>query len=238
MRRVYSRLGRTEESRNIRRAVVFSFLTLAALTALLFFGIPTVAKFASFLADLRKTSSPVEINDTTPPAPPRINPLPEATNKEVLDLSGTTENGATVILVVDGAKQEILADKDGVFTFKVNLKKGENTILAFAKDRAGNESQKSLLQTVIFDNEKPSLDISSPKDGQEFFGTRERQISIQGTTKAGSSLTINDRLVKVEDNGAFTFVTSLNEGGNSFNLKTTDKAGNTAEKTISVRFSP
>jgi len=204
----------------MRRAFLFTILTILAILGVLFYGLPSVAKFAAFLSDLRKSSLPVDKNDNTPPAPPRLDRLPEATNNPEVEISGATEEGATIVLTLNGKEEEVVADADGKFRFSFPLKKGENEISAKAKDLAGNES------------------ISYPADGSQFYGDGQRQLAIKGTTEAGVTLTINDRLVKVEENGSFTFASTLGEGENSFNFKSTDKAGNQTEKTIKVNFSP
>ena len=234
----YSRLASTEERRNLRRAFSFAILTIGAILGLLFFGLPSVAKFAAFLTDLRKSSLPVDKNDTTPPAPPRLARLPDATNKQELEITGSTEDGATVILTINDKEEEVTSDSEGKFFFSYPLKKGENEISAKAKDAAGNESQKTPASTVLFDDEAPPLDISSPSDGSQFYEEKQRQAVIKGTTEPGVTLTINNRLVKVEEDGSFTFATTLSEGSNSFNFKSTDKAENQTEKTIKVSFSP
>lgn len=236
MRRFYSRLASVEEKRNVRAAFILVILTIVSLIALFTFGLPSVAKFASFIAELKGGNAPVEKNDTTPPAPPKIKNLPEATNKNILTLEGTTESGATVEVFLNDSPEEVVAGEDGTFSLSLNLKKGTNSIYAIAKDKAGNQSQRSQDLTVIFDNEAPSLDISTPKDGQQFSGSLERQMTIEGKTEAKSTLTINERLVKVEEDGTFSFSISLSEGDNSFNLKATDPAGNITEKTLSVKF--
>lgn len=238
MARYYSRYASVEERRNIRRAFLFGILTILAIVGLLFFGLPSVAKFAAFLTDLRKSTQPVDKNDTTPPAPPRLNQLPEATNKNEIEIDGLTEEGATVIISFNGKSEEVVADSEGKFAFSFPLNDGENLISAKARDQAGNESQEGKVYTIVFDNKSPKLEISTPSDGASFFGAKQRQVTVQGTTETGVTLTINDRLVKVEEDGSFTFASTLGEGANSFNLKSTDKAGNQNERTISVNFSP
>ena len=222
----------------MRRAFIFTILTILAILGVLFYGLPSVARFAAFLSDLRKSSLPVDRNDTTPPAPPRLDRLPEATKEPEIEISGVTEEGATVILTLNGKDEEVVADADGKFRFSYSLRKGENQILAKAKDRAGNESQPTAGTTVVFDNEAPKLDISAPTDGSQFYGDGQRQLAIKGTTEVGITLTINDRIVKVEEDGTFTFATTLADGENSFNLKSADKAGNQTEKALKVNFSP
>ena len=222
----------------MRRAFIFTILTILAILGVLFYGLPSVARFAAFLSDLRKSSLPVDRNDTTPPAPPRLDRLPEATKEPEIEISGVTEEGATVILTLNGKDEEVVADADGKFRFSYSLRKGENQISAKAKDRTGNESQPTAGITVLFDNEAPKLDISAPADGSQFYGDGQRQLAIKGTTEVGITLTINDRIVKVEEDGTFTFATTLADGENSFNLKSADKAGNQTEKTLKVNFSP
>ena len=234
----YSRLASVEEKRNMRRAFIFTILTILAILGVLFYGLPSVARFAAFLSDLRKSNLPVDRNDTTPPAPPRLDRLPEATKEPEIEISGVTEEGATVILTLNGKDEEVVADADGKFRFSYSLRKGENQISAKAKDRTGNESQPTAGITVLFDNEAPKLDISAPADGSQFYGDGQRQLAIKGTTEVGITLTINDRIVKVEEDGTFTFATTLADGENSFNLKSADKAGNQTEKTLKVNFSP
>jgi hypothetical protein len=199
-------------------------------------GIPALAKLAGFLGTLKSSSEKIEKNDTTPPAPPQLETLPEATNKENLEIKGFTEDGATVILLINNSREEVVADKEGSFTFTTNLKKGENSIAVMAKDASGNESISSELQTVIYDNEKPLLEISSPEDGKNFYGSMQRQVVIEGTSEAGVSITVNGRYAAVDDEGGFSFATTLQEGDNNFMVKAVDKAGNEIEKGITLHF--
>lgn len=238
MRRRYSRLARSEEKRNIRKAFFWIALTILALVGFLFYGFPTVARLSTFLSELRKGSEPVDINDKTPPAPPRIDTPPEVTNELTVKITGSTEEGATVFIFTNGKEEEILANKEGQFSYTFKLRKGANTFSAKVKDAAGNESTETETITITYDNEPPILTILSPADGQEFFGSRERQITIQGETEEGAGVTINDRVVVVDSQSKFAFATTLSEGENTFNIKAFDKAGNEAETSIILRFTP
>ncbi|MEJ2441808.1 MAG: hypothetical protein P8Y06_02730, partial [Patescibacteria group bacterium] len=75
-------------------------------------------------------------------------------------------------------------------------------------------------------------------EGKEFYGAKERQITIEGVTEEGVSLTINDRVVAVDEDGGFAFSTTLGEGENNFNIKSADKAGNQTEMDFKVSFTP
>jgi hypothetical protein len=238
MKHRYSRLASSEEKRNMRRATTFVALTIVAVILIFTVGIPVMAKFAGFIGDLRKSSTPVDINDKTPPPPPAVENLPEYTNQQKLGISGSSESGAAVKLFYNTSEEEVVAGEDGKFTFSIILSKGANDISLSSCDTSGNESAKTTSYTIVFDNEPPDLSIDSPSDGASFFGTKQRQITVLGTTETAASITINDRPIKVADDGSFSYTTTLGDGNNDFNIKAFDKAGNTTENKISVNYSP
>jgi len=153
-----------------------------------------------------------------------------------LEIKGSAEPGSTVTLFANSKKVEILSNKDGDFSYKFSLIDGENTLAASAKDSAGNESQKSPAAKVVFDNQPPELTISSPPDGSEFFGSRQRQVTIAGQTEEGANININGRQVVVEADGTFSFATTLSEGEKVFTIKTQDAAANSSEKSLTLSF--
>lgn len=222
----------------MRSAALFVFLTIAGIVVLFFLGIPALGKFAAFVSDLGKSNKSITVVDQTPPAPPRFNTYPDFTNQANVTLTGTTEAGATVKLTFNGNEQDSLADKDGNFSFNLNLDNGDNNFSAVAVDTAGNISQKSADGKIVFDNKPPKLDVAGPSDGSSFFGSSQRQVTIKGSTDAGVQITINDRIVFVDDNGGFQYTTTLNAGENKFAIKATDAATNTTEKDITLNFTP
>lgn len=237
MRRNYSRLARVEEGKNMRLAVIFGALTIAVIILLIIFGVPAVTNLAGYVFDLK--GKPVITNDDkTPPGPPFIKPLPEATNKSTLTVSGTSEAEATVEIFVNDEKTETQADSSGSFSVDVTLAKGSNLIHARAKDKAGNESVDSNQFSVFFSKDKPKLEVTKPSQGDNFFGDKQRQVSVEGSTCTDCSITVNGRIALVDDTGNFKLTYSLNNGSNDLNIKAADKAGNTEETTISVSFTP
>lgn len=235
---VYSRRRSLEEKKNRKSAMSFIVLTIILVVALFYFGIPLIVRYTGFLTDLRKSSEPVEVDDATPPPIPRLDPLPEATKDKSVDINGSTEPGATVIIEVNSNPHEILANKSGRFSYTFDLVGGENTISAVAKDISGNESGESEKIVVVYDLDAPDLEIISPKDGQEFYGNSQKQISIEGATDKDASITINDRFVLVDNEGKFKFSTNLSEGENVFTIKAEDKASNVTESKLILKYSP
>lgn len=234
----YSRRATLEEKKNKRKAVLFVVLTIGMILALFFYGIPLLIRYTGFLTDLSKSDAPIESNDTTPPPPPRLDTLPEATKDLSVDVNGSTEAGATVILIINDKESEVLANKSGRFSKTLELLDGQNTVLAYAKDTAGNESKRTEEYTIVFDNEPPELELVSPEDGAERFGSSQRQVSIEGSTEEHATVTINDRLVVVDSSGRFSYTTTLSEGDNEFTIKAEDVASNATEQKITVKYTP
>jgi hypothetical protein len=236
MARRQSRLIKTQEKKNIRKAFLYIILTILILTVIFFLGLPTIVKFSAFLTHVRQSSEPVEKKDTTSPIQPRISDLPVATNKERLDIKGTTEPGATVILFINNKESEILANSDGEFLYTLELENKTNTISAISRDSSGNESPETESIKVIFDDTPPETEITKPDDSSEFFGTKQRQVVVEGKTEDDASLKINERVVVVENDGTFSFAMSLNEGENILTIITKDKAGNTSEQQLTLYY--
>jgi bacillopeptidase F len=90
---------------------------------------------------------------------------------------------------------------------------------------------------LVFDNEAPEIKILSPSDGASFYGSKQKNVTINGTTKIDSSLTINDRIATVNDDGGFSLNYSLSNGENNLAIKSIDKAGNEKEINLKLFFS-
>lgn len=234
----YSRKKKVQERKDIRRTVLFIFLTVVFIVAFFFYGLPVVIRYTAVLTDIRKTDEPIETQDTTSPPPPKFEDVPDYTNKENIDVRGNTEPGADVTIYYNSQEQEVLANSDGIFTYTFSLQDGVNTFYAISKDSSGNESQKSESQKIIFDSEPPEFEVTSPEDGKTFYGSKERQIVIQGTTEKNARVKINDRWVVVESDGSFAYATSLSEGDNTFKVVAEDEAGNQTEKEMTLKFNP
>lgn len=225
-----------EEKRNIRSAMTMIAISIGIILFLFFIGIPVIGRFTSFLNNIRSTGGKAE--DKTPPAPPKFNNFSEHTNKKTVDISGKSEAGATIVLTFNGSKKENITNKNGEFSFNLNLNEGKNNLSAVAKDTSGNLSNQTNEYQIFFDDKAPKLELSKPDDGANLFGTAQRQITIEGVTDTDAQVTINDRFVTVESTGNFQYSITLNEGENKFNVKAVDQAGNATEKALTLNFTP
>ena len=234
----YSRLESVEEKRNFRNAVLFIILSIAAVVLLVIFGIPQIGKVATFVSGFKNNNKVTVSVDKTPPAPPNFGTYPSFTNQQTVSITGTAAPGVTVKLNFNGNSQSTLTDNSGNFTFSnLTLQTGNNIFSAVTVDTSGNTSQKTPDNTIVYDTKAPALVITSPSDGSSFFGSSQIQATIQGTTDTGASVTINDRIVSVDDSGKFEYTTTLSNGSNPFKVIATDQAGNTTEKDITLSFS-
>ncbi len=236
-RNIYSRLASVEEKKNIKNAYKYVALSIIAILLLVFLGLPVIVKLAGFIGDIKKSSSPVEVNDITPPAPPQFDQIPEYTKDERLEIKGKSESGATISISTNGSSNEVVANNNGEFNYIFNLKKGENTISAIANDQSNNKSTQSQEFKIVFDNEEPKLEITSPTDGTSLYGNSQRQLSIKGNVSEAVDLTVNGRVVMLKDDNTFSYTSTLNEGENKFEVKAIDPSGNETLTTLTINFS-
>lgn len=234
----YSRLSRKERKKYTRQTFLLTILTIFLLIAIIFWGIPSLIKLAIFLSDLRSSSQPISGEDTIPPSPPVLQPLPDATSSAVIRVEGFAEEGSTLVLFVNRKEQyELLVESDGEFLFnKVKLNQGKNEIKAKSIDSSGNESQISTAYDISYDNLPPNLEVSSPSDGASFYGASEKNLRVTGKTDEDSTVRINGSFVIISQDGSFSYTLNLNSGENNITITASDKAGNTTTETITINY--
>ena len=199
----------------VKKTIIFSFLTIVLIFLVIFEGIPFLIRMITLLGEFKSSTELIEKKDVTPPFPPKLHPLPEATNSAEILLMGFSEPGSTVkVFLNNEVKKEVVAASDGTFiTDEFNLSLGKNRIKAKAIDQIGNKSKDSGIITINYDKTKPNLKIKEPKDNQSFSGD-QKKVTISGKTEPEASLRINKRLVILGQSGEFSYVLDLNEGEN------------------------
>jgi len=232
----YSRRLGVEEKHNKRRAYGFILLSVGFVLVMFFYGLPLLVKLANLVYDFKKTSQPIDITDTTPPPPPRIDPLPGATKDTSVTIQGSGEAGVTILININGVTNETVSDADGKFSLTTSLEEGQNFIKASAKDASGNQSLESQGVMILLDKEPPEVSVAYPANNAEFFGSNQKNITIKGSTEPDAKVQINERWAIVGSDGNFTFNTTLNQGKNTFNIKATDDADNSTEIILEVSF--
>lgn len=170
-------------------------------------------------------------------APPVLNIPYEATNSAQIDISGYSTSGSKVeIYIDDELKTTATVSEDGTFTARnIDLNLGTNNIYGKTLDLEEKSSLSSKTIKLIYDADKPSLDISEPTDGAT---TKDRKIKVSGNTEPGVQITINGNQIIINSDGNFSNELSLNDGENTLSIKATDNASNFTEVTRKVTYQP
>lgn len=219
MRR-YSRLLSVEERKHKRRAFVYGFLSILLFLAFIFYGLPAVAKFSTFFADLRPKE---EEQDKNAPAKPRFLTQLTATNSATLALVGIDQAGVEVSIFQNGkGLGATRTNETGSFQKEVKLTEGSNKFIARAKNEGGTESENSDTLDIILDTIPPEIAITEPT-GTYF---TEEKITIKGNVDEEAEVYVNDKIVLVDDQNNFTQSISLGPGENKIVVRAVDKAGN------------
>jgi hypothetical protein len=139
-------------------------------------------------------------------------------------VSGVCEAGMT--LTVNG---EAVATETGSFSKTLQVPEGRTLIVIEGHDAAGNPVSARL--SVLVDLTAPSLEIVEPLTG---FRTSAYSVDVVGITEPGASVTVNGVAVMVDPFGKYMTSVTVKRGKNDIKVVSSDGAGNSASKTISV----
>lgn len=191
-------------------------------------GTHTFSVVATNGAGLTQTATRTVTVDTTAPALTLTSPSSGLLTRDpVVQVSGTTEPGATV--VVNGVSAAV--SPSGTFSVALSLHEGADTISATATDAAGNQAQASV--GVTLDTTPPAIVIASPRSGANYTSPT---VTVTGTTEPGATLVVDGQAVAVDANGLFSVQLSLSEGTNLITATATDAAGNSATTVVAVSY--
>lgn len=203
--------------------------------------LPSVINGISFIKGFTTPAKKVVSNTSknSSLAPPVLNIPYEATNTAEINIRGYgTPNSKVAIYLDDEKKDTTDVSGEGTFEFKnLSLVIGTNNIYGKSVDEENLESLPSKTIKIIYDSEKPQLNISEPEDGKNIQGG-DKKVKIAGNTEAGVQVFINDSQTIVDKDGNFTMEQTLNDGDNNFNIKALDKASNYTEISRRVVYQP
>ena len=173
------------------------------------------------------TITPPEAN--TPP--PIFLEVPEAVNKTKIDLKGSSVPKTKIELFVNGPKEaSVLTDISGEFLFtNVKLNEGKNTIFAKA-----NETKSDVI-TIRYDNEKPKIELETPKNGEKIENLNNR-IEVIGKINEEATVKVNGRVAIQRPDNSFSILLGVREGDLEIIIEATDLAGNKSEEKLSVTY--
>jgi hypothetical protein len=219
-----------QEKTTLRQITLVSILILILVIFLLFWGIQGLVNLASFLGTIRRANQPIEQTKQLPLLPPRLVPLPIATNSAKISISGIAESGSTIeIFFNDILVGTTLVGQDNKFQISdVTLSSGENKIYTIAR-RHEEESPPS--------RTPPKVEIDNPSD-QTIFSGKDNKLEVRGKTDPQTNVTVNNHWAIVTSDGSFSFELQLLEGKNPIEVVATDTAGNQTKVNLSVTYTP
>jgi len=234
---IRSRLSRRTEQKTKRNFFLSVLGTILIILFVFKFGIPLLANLSLFISGSKNNQEQSNIQNPSFIAPPILNSFPEATSSANIVISGVATKNQTINLYINGNLiDETSVKDDGTFSFKEAISAGNNVIKAKAVVQK-KESEFSESITTVFKSAPPSLNISSPTDGQSF-SKDQNTANVNGTTDADVKVTVNGFWAIVDDSGNFLYSLPLQNGENKIKIIATDLAGNNSEKEIKTTYSP
>ena len=213
------------DRRTKRQTIFILLLSLLLLVLLVVYGLPALLNLTSLISNYKKSTAVAGIKKgTPPPAIPRLSEDLTATSSAKIKISGVADPKITVELFQNNDSQgTTAADETGIFSFAVNLNKGDNIFTARATGDTGEKSALSEEYKISFLNSPPKLEAFAAGDG-----------TVAGTTDPGATVSINDRLTIVDSRGKFSYQLTLKDGENKITVVATDPAGNQTKKELTV----
>lgn len=203
-----------------------------------FWGLPFLAKLAGgFISSEESTQTEYELK----PTPPIISDIPEATHSATVAINGFAQPGIDVVLYLNGAEiGRKLTSDSGTFAFNnVPIASGDNTVHAYSTTPRGLMSEKSKEYIIVLDDTPPKITIESPSNGDVQIGSRERIVTFNGgVDEEGVKVYVGERMAILTSEGKFSLPYQLIEGDQDVVVKAVDRAGNTSETTLKLRWEP
>lgn len=232
-KRVSSRLAKKKKKELTKQSLVLLVLSLLLGLLFIFFILPSAVRLFFEILDQETNLTQVS---TIPPQPPILAAPPRYTKQSEIDLEGYGKPGAMLHLVVNNQKQdEVEIDEEGQFSVTAKLQEGENRVLLYSSDEAGNESIDKVYQ-INKDTKPPEIKIGFPDDGASFHLREDQIITIRGETKPQAKVYINDVLTYANSQGRFNYRFALKQGENKIEIIVEDQAGNQSEQELTVRY--
>jgi hypothetical protein len=180
--------------------------------------------------------------DATPPSVSISSPTNGSTVSGTVSIQvSATDNVAvsTVSLAVDGTT--IGTSNTAPYVFSWTASSGTHTIVATAKDAAGNSATNSISvsqNVVSADITAPTVSITSPVSGSSVSGTVSVSVTASDNVGVKSvALSVDGTVVSTLTSSPYNFswnTTNIADGNHALSAKATDAAGNTNTTTITV----
>lgn len=228
------RIESKSRNRIILAIIVVCFLLYSAVN----WGLPALIGGLSQINKIKPKPSVVRETTGDAVAPPVLNIPFEATNSATLVITGYASSNAKIeIYMDDELKTAIESDSSGGFiTSPLSLSVGTNNIYGIT--RVGDsKSLPSKNIRLLYNNEKPELQVTEPPDNHEVKGG-DKKVRVSGKTGTDNSVMINGSTLILNGDGSFFNEVSLNEGDNTITIVATNQYHNTTSVEKKVKYTP
>lgn len=237
-----SYLSRKVEKKAKKRFYLTILISLVLLYLLFAWLLPTFIGSLSFLNTLKpvpKKEIPVAESKVLPP--PVLNIPFESTSSSKISITGYSTAETKVEIYLDDEIQTTVSTKeDGSFVSDlIILNLGTNNIYGKTVDNEGNKSLASKNTKVIYDNQKPKLDLDQPQDNQTITGG-DKKVTVSGSVAPTNtvSVTINGMRVILNTEGKFSQTIDLSEGDNNITVAATTQTDTNTQISRKVTYQP
>ena len=232
-----SRLTRKSQEQITKRTVLLGFLTIVSLVVVLVFGLPLLIKFSVFLGEGKSKNSDQAEEKVLAPLAPRLVIPYEATNSAEIKVSGFAEPKVMVELLKNEVSVGVTeVTEEGDFSFnRVILEEGDNGFSAIASTEEAGNGDGSKTINVLYDKTAPELTLTNPSE--ESLTVDSADFDVVGKTEPKTSVSINNRIATVDDEGNFKLKWQLDMGKNDLEITAMDLAGNQTKTKISITYS-
>lgn len=165
--------------------------------------------------------------------PPEIFNAPTATNTAEIVLQIRSTPKKNLSFYINDVKQKEIIPEEETFETTITLEKGNNTVSMIMDDPTSKTKKTSREYTIIYKDEKPALEITSPRDLDT---TSKNEILIEGNTESEVIIHINNLPIIVDSEGKFSYSLRLKEGENHITIEAIDIADNYETKAITVYY--
>lgn len=231
-----------KSERKSQNKLVLTVIVLAILFyASAFWLLPQFIGNLTFFNKPQDNSQAAQISENVTLAPPVLNIPFESTNSAKITVEGYALPSSEVEIFLDDAIQDTTSTReDGTFkSAPIELNLGTNYIYGKTIGEKGVKSLSSKTLKIIFDNERPKLELTEPEDARTITGG-DRKVKVSGRVDIADqvTVTINNSRIIVNSESNFSQTVDLNDGENDIVIEAKDLAGNITRQTRKVIYNP
>ena len=229
-----SRLENYEKKQTRKRAALFIGIGFFVVAFLVNAGIPLLINASAYLGSFFVDRTEVIGDPNAQGITINVDPVPEATSKPKIVLTGSTDNIDELHIYINGSKADEISTNDGDFEISAQgLQKGKNEIIIQGKNTQSGRSEKSDVIVIDYLSEKPLLEISAPEPDST---TLENNTVVVGKTNdSTNTIRINGQPVVLNSAGEFSHSLRLQTGDNTIKIVAANAADEETEVEVKVK---